>query len=196
MALLVATPAEKKPAAPKPAAPAAAASSSGGGVKLLIGLGVLIALVVGVVVAWNSFRARMEAKMQGQGGEERLTGEMPSGPPSQLKDSHRVREVGLPTSQVVESDDEDLASPEKKHKPKPPPPPLPLNAPPAERAWRTLKTDYDKLQGNNETTAKKYRMRFFVLQNQREGMPEAQFVKEAGSLDEEVRAELAKPENQ
>jgi hypothetical protein len=194
MALLVATPAEKKPAAPKPAAAPAAQASKGSGVKLLVGLGVMVALVVGVVLLWNGFRARMEAKMQGQGGEERLTGELPVAPPPP-KDPHRVREVGLPQSQVVESDDDDLSAPEKKHKPKPPPP-LPVNAPPAERAWRSLKTDFERLQSNNETTAKKYRMRYMTLDDQRKEMPEAQLVKEAGGLDEQIRAELAKPENQ
>lgn len=195
MALGVATPAENKPAAPKPAAPVSPPAAKGSNVKLLVGLGVMIALVVGVVVGWNSFRARMEAKMQGQGGEERLTGDLPIGPP-QPRDSHKVREVGLPSSQVVEADDDDLATPEKKHKPKPPPPPLPANAPPAERAWRSLKTDFERLQSNNETTAKKYRMRYLTLDDQRSTMAEPALVKEASGLDELIRAELAKPENQ
>ena len=72
------------------------------------------------------------------------------------------------------------------------PAPIPTNLPPAERSWRNLKADYDRLEGINETAAKKYRMRVNVLEDKRVSLGEAAFVKEAGTLDEQIRVDLAK----
>jgi hypothetical protein len=96
------------------------------------------------------------------------------------------------------SDEEDLSAPAQKKKPKPiaAAPAIPSNLPPAERAWRTVKSDYDRLESNNDNTAKKYRMRVNVLEDKRSSLAEAAFVREASSLDELIRADLAKPENQ
>ena len=204
----MATPAEKKPAAPVAAAPAAKAAapskSGGGGGKLLVGLGIGAVLLVGVAVGWNVFRDKMEEKMKGMGGEERLTGDVPLGPPGQRRDG-KSREIGGVPQEVHTvasvsngvSDDEDLSAPAQKKKPKPVAvAAIPSNLPPAERAWRNLKADYDRLESNNDNTAKKYRMRVNVLEDKRGSLAEAAFVKEATTLDELIRADLAKPENQ
>jgi len=201
MRLVVATPAEKKPAAPnsKTAPTVEVQRQGGGGTKVLVGLGVLLVLVVGVAVGWETFRAKMEERMKGQGSEERLTGDVPLGPPGQRRDNRKSREVGPNAeSNVVPAEEEDLALPEKKQKPKPPPQTqVALSSlPPAERAWRSVKVDFEKLQNTNESTAKKYRMKMNVLEDQRDRLSEPAFVKEAGVLDEQLRAELAKPENQ
>ncbi len=204
----MATPAEKKPAVPRdtvPEKPAVGGSKgSGGGLKLLLGLGALVLLIVGVGVGWSVFTARMEEKMKGQGGEERIYGEARTGPPGQRE--KKSREIGGEKQEVnvvqgvsnaVDPDEEDLSAPEKKKKAvKPPPPPVPSNLPPAERSWRSLKADYERLESANETNARKYRMRFNVLEDKRGSLAEAAFIKEANSLDEQIRAELAKPENQ
>ncbi len=197
----MATPAEKKPAAPNSkTAPTVEVQRAGGNTKLFVGLGVLLLLVVGVAVGWDTFRSAMEERMKGQGSEERITGDLPVGPPGQRKDSRKSREVGPNAeSHVVAAEEEDLALPEKKQKPKPVAPANPValaNLPPAERAWRSVKGDFEKLQNANESTAKKYRMKMNVLEDQRERVSESVFVREAGVLDEQLRAELAKPENQ
>ncbi|MFT3840246.1 MAG: hypothetical protein QM723_24880 [Myxococcaceae bacterium] len=206
----MATPAEKKPAVARDTAPAQPAvgadgkpKAQGGGLKLLLGLGGLVVLIVGVGVGWTVFTARMEEKMKGQGGEERIYGEARTGPPGHERKS---REIGGEIQQMntvqgvnnaVDPDEEDLSAPEKKKKAvKVAAQAVPSNLPPVERTWRNLKADYERLESNNETNARKFRMRFNVLEDKRSSLAEAAFIKEANALDDQIRAELAKPENQ
>lgn len=204
----MATPAEKKPAVPRDTAPAHPAvggsGSKGSGLKLLLGLGGLVVLIVGVGVGWSVFTARMEEKMKGQGGEDRIYGEARTGPPGQHE--RKSREIGGELQQMntvqgvnnaVDPDEEDLSAPEKKKKAvKAAPQAVVTNLPPVERSWRNLKADYERLESNNETNARKYRMRFNVLEDKRSSLAEAAFIKEADALDGQIRAELSKPENQ
>ena len=151
---------------------------------------ILILGVIGVGVAWEGFRAKMEAAQQGQGGEQRLgVADGPNGTVRERKSRElKVVKAALPPPVVEE---EELTALGKKKKPPPP-----KVYPPAERAWRSLKADYDKLEGRNETTAKKYRIKILAMEDRKDSTPEAAFVKEAAVLEEALRTELAKPENQ
>jgi hypothetical protein len=150
----------------------------------------LLIAVVGIAVAWENFRARMEQAQQGQGGEERLG--MVDGPMGMTRERKsrelKPKEEPAPMAPVT---DEELTGLGKKKKPPPP-----KVYPPAERAWRAVKADYDKLQGRNETTARKYRIRILAMGDRKDTQPEAAFIKEAASLEAELKDELAKPENQ
>jgi hypothetical protein len=159
---------------------------------LLVIVPVLVLGLVGIGVAWEMFRAKMEAMQQGQGGEARLgVSGGPTGP-----GERRSREVKVGTTPVAApAPEEDEVTVLGKKKKPPPPKPAPALTP-VDRAWRSVKADYDKLEARNETSAKKYRMRMMKLEDQRSAPSEASFVKEAGALEEQLRDELAKPENQ
>lgn len=154
-------------------------------------LPLLVLAVIGVGIAWEMFRAKMEAAQQGQGGEERLG---VVGGPNGIHQERKSRElkpiVPAPAPAPV-TDEEELTGLGKKKKPPPP-----KVYPPAEKAWRSVKADYDKLQARNESTARKYRIRILAMEDRKDSMPEQAFVKEAGALEEALKAELAKPENQ
>jgi hypothetical protein len=103
--------------------------------------------------------------------------------------------VGVQPVAVAPAEDEDeLSTLGKKKKPPPPKPPAAVS--PVDRAWRGVKNDFDKLEGKNESTARKYRMRMLTLEDRKDKVAEPTFVKEAGALEEALRDELAKPENQ
>jgi hypothetical protein len=149
----------------------------------------LLLTVIGAGVAWEMFRAKMEAAQQGQGGDERLG----LGGPGALKDrkSREIKEKEVVPTPPPASDEDELSGLGKKKKPPPP-----KTYPPAEKAWRAVKADYDKLQAHNDSTARKYRIRILAMEDRKDSAPEAAFVKEAGALENELKAELAKPENQ
>ncbi len=159
---------------------------------LLVIVPVLVLGLVGIGVAWEMFRAKMEAMQQGQGGEARLG---VVGGPAGAGD-RRSREVKVGTTPVAAPvvDEDEVAGLGKKKKPPPPKPAAALT--PVDRAWRSVKGDFDKLEARNETTARKYRMRMLTLEDKKTQASEANFVKEAGTLEELLRDELAKPENQ
>ena len=188
----MATPAAK-PASPAASASAAAAPSAPRKFNwLLVIVPALVLGLVGIGVGWEMFRAKMEALQQGQGGESRL-GVVSVGP-----DGRKTREVkvGQPTPVVVAPvvDADEITGLGKKKKP---PPLKPASAlAPVDRAWRSVKGDFDKLEARNETTARKYRMRMLTLEDRKSSVGEGAFVKEAGVLEEELRVELGKPENQ
>ena len=160
---------------------------------LLVIVPLLVLGLVGIGVGWEMFRAKMEAMQQGQGGEARLG---VVGGPVRSGDG-RSREVKVGTAPVVAApvtDDDEVTGLGKKKKPPPPKPAAALT--PVDRAWRSVKGDYDKLEARNETSAKKYRMKMLTLEDRKSSTAEASFVKEAGALEEQLRDELAKPENQ
>ena len=191
----MANPAAKPPSA-RPDAQAGAAPLPGSGRKLNP-LVVIIPLVVMVLVAaglgWELFRDRMEAQQRGSGDDSGLGLDGASGLRRDRK-SREVKVAGEPAPAPAPSDDDDLAGLGKKKKPALVKPSGPVA--PAERAWRAVKSDYDKLEARNETTARKYRMRILTLEDRKTSTAEPSFVKEAGVLEEELRGELAKPENQ
>ncbi len=183
------------PAAPAPAAAAAQASvpaeKKKGGFGIYIVLGLLVVLGVGAAVGWEMFRSRMEELQQGQGGEERLG---VSGVPNGIQRDRKSRELKPkeePVAVAPVAEEDDLTGLGKKKKPPPP-----KQYPPAEKAWRAVKADYDRLEARNESTAKKYRMKVLTLEDRKDSVAEAQFVKEAGALESQLKDELAKPENQ
>lgn len=179
------------PAAAAPSASTAAAVPGKGFNWLFVIVPLLVLSLVGVGVGWEMFRSKMEALQQGQGGESGL-GVL--GGPAGAKDrkSREVKVGEAPVAPVVEEDQ--LTGLGKKKKPPPPKPVAALQ--PADRAWRAVKGDYDRLEARNESTARKYRMRILTLEGGKASMPEVSFVKEAGVLEEELRGELTKPENQ
>ena len=152
-----------------------------------------LVVLIGVGVGWEMFRARMEELQQGQGGDARL-GVVGSGPAGQRDRKSREVRVGEQVAPVAPVGDDDLTGLGTKKKPPPPKPTAPLTA--VERAWRGAKGSYDKLESRNESTARRYRIRVNALEGRKESASEPTFVKEAGVLEEELRAELAKPENQ
>lgn len=184
-----------KPSAPRAAAaPPPAVAAPVAEKKKFNALYVIIPVVgvilIAVVVGAELFRAEMEARQQGQGGEEKLG---VIGGPMGMQHERKSREL-KPKEPVVAppvSDDEDLTGLGKKKKPPPP-----KTYPPVEKAWRSVKGEYDKLEARNETTAKKYRMKVLTLEDRKTSVSEASFVKEAGALEDALRVELAKPENQ
>ena len=103
----------------------------------------------------------MEALQQGQGGESRLGMSGPVGAGDRRSREVKVGQPTPPPAPVV--DEEEVTGLGKKRKPPPPKPTAALS--PADRAWRAVKGDYDKLEGRNETTARKYRMRVTVLED-------------------------------
>lgn len=153
-------------------------------------IGLLMVIVIGAGVAWEMFRSKMEELQQGQGGEGRLGVDGPIGMQRERK-SRELKPKEEPVVAAPTPEEDDLAGLGKKKKPPPP-----KVYPPAERAWRAVKADYDKLQASNETTAKKYRMKMLTLEDRKDKLAEAAFVKEAGVLEEALKQELAKPENQ
>ena len=193
---VVANPAAKPSASAAPAAAAvqatvAPAEAKKGGFAIWVVIGLLVVLVVGAAIGWELFRSRMEELQQGQGGEERLG---VSGVPNGVQRERKSRELKPKEEAVVAApvpEEDDLTGLGKKKKPPPP-----KQYPPAERAWRAVKADYDKLEARNESTAKKYRMKVLTLEDRKDSASEAQFVKEAGALESQLKDELAKPENQ
>ena len=158
---------------------------------LIIVLPLGLVVVIGVGIAWETFRANMEAAQQGQGGEQRLG--VVDGPLGTGNDrrSRELKPKEAPPPPAPVSDEEELSGLGKKKKPPPP-----KTYPPAERAWRAVKADFDKLEARNETTARKYRIRILAMADRKDSTPEAAFVKEASALEEALKDELAKPENQ
>lgn len=174
-----------------PAQAGAPAEKKGGGIAVYVVMGLLVVLVVGAAVGWELFRSRMEELQQGQGGEERLG---VTGVPNGFQRERKSRELKPKEEPVVAapvSDEDDLTGLGKKKKPPPP-----KQYPPAEKAWRAVKADYDKLEARNESTAKKYRMKVLTLEDRKDSLSEAAFVKEAAALESVLKDELAKPENQ
>lgn len=158
---------------------------------LYVVLPLIVLAVVGVGVAWEAFRAQMEAAQQGQGGEQRLgVTDGPSGTLNERK-SRELKPKEAPPPPVPVSDEDELTGLGKKKKP-----PAVKTLPPTERAWRAVKGDFDKLEGRNETTARKYRLRIRVMEDKKDTLSEGAFIKEAGALEDELKTELAKPENQ
>lgn len=189
----MANPAAKPPVSPAsvPASPAAAGATApkkkSSAAYILIPV---IVAVVGVAVWLEKKRSDLEEAQQGQGGEERLG---VIGGPSGMTRERKSREL-KPKEEpapVPVSDEDELSGLGKKKKP----PPAKVY-PPAERAWRAVKADFDKLEARNETTARKYRIRILAMEDRKDTTPEAAFVKEAGALEDALKAELAKPENQ
>ena len=152
----------------------------------------VIAVVIGVGVAWELFRARMEALQQGQGGEQRLgVVDGPMGTIRERKSRELKPKEEAPVVVAPVSDEDELTGLGKRKKP-----PALKVYPPAEKAWRAVKADYDKLEGRNETTARKYRIKILSLDGSRATASEAAFIKEAAVLEEALKEELSKPENQ
>ena len=151
----------------------------------------LIVVVIGIGIGWETFRARLEEAQQGQGGEQRLG---VVGGPTGIVNERKSRELKpkeAPAPPVPVSDEEELTGLGKKKKPPPP-----KVYPPAERAWRAVKADFDKLEARNESTARKYRIRILAMEDRKDSSSEAAFLKEAGALEDALKTELAKPENQ
>lgn len=195
----MANPAAKPPVSPASvsASPAAGGAVALGGPPkkkfsaLYIVLPLLLIVAIGIGIAWETFRAEMEAAQQGQGGEQRLG--VPDGPMGTQfeRKSRELKPKEAPPPPVPVSEEDELSGLGKKKKPPPP-----KTYPPAERAWRAVKADFDKLEARNETTARKYRIRILAMEDRKDSTPEAAFVKEAGALEDALKAELAKPENQ
>ena len=185
----MANPAAKTPEAPPAAAAPAAAEKKSGGVAVYIVIGLLMVLVIGAGVAWEMFRSRMEELQQGQSGESRI-GDPHTGPQRDRK-SRELKPKEEPVVAAPAPEEDDLTGLGKKKKPPPP-----KQYPPVERAWRSVKADYEKLQGRNESTAKKYRMKMLTLEDRKDSIAEASFIKEATALEEQLKEELSKPENQ
>ncbi len=151
----------------------------------------IVLVGVGVAVWLDRKRAEIEEAQQGQGGEQRLgVADGPLGMQRERK-SRELKPKEAPPPPVPVSDDDELTGLGKKKKPPPP-----KTYPPAEKAWRAVKADFDKLEARNETTARKYRIRILAMEDRKDSTSEASFVKEAGVLEEALKAELAKPENQ
>ena len=192
----MANPAAKPPVSPASVAASPAVAQSSGPKKKFnfayVVIPVVLLAVGGVVVGLDHLRAKMEAAQQGQGGEERLgvTDGLIGARNERKSRELKPKEAPLPPVAVGE-DDEQLVGLGKKKKP---PPPKPLT--PVERAWKSVKADYDKLEARNETTIKKYRIRFLVIEGRKGSSAEAAFIKEAGALEDALKIELAKPENQ
>lgn len=187
------------PASPGAAAPATAAAAAAPAKPakksygLYIGIGVLLLVLGAIGVAWEMWRAEMEARNQGKAGEDRLNLAAPGDEWGNLRRDNKSREKKeevAPPPPAVSSDEEDLLNLKKKKKV--------VAAPltPVEKAWRQVKGDFDKLESRNETSAKKYRVKMLALEDKRTSQAEAAFIKEANALDEQLKAELAKPENQ
>lgn len=192
----MANPAAKTPSS-VPASPAAASSAAPTAAKkkfnvvLYVIVPVLVLAAIGIGVAWEDFRAKMEASQQGQGGEDRLgVVDGPRGAQNERKSRELKPKEALPPPPPVLDEDELTGLGKKK---RPPPPKI---YPPAEKAWRAVKADYDKLEARNDATAKKYRLRILTMEDRKDKLPEAAFVKEAAAMEEQLKSELAKPENQ
>jgi hypothetical protein len=168
-ASIAASPAVAKPAALSP--PAKKKFNA-----LFILLPLLLIAIVGVGVAWEMFRAKMEAAQQGQGGEDGLGVVGGRSGTQHERKSRELKPKEAPALPVVVSDEDELTGLGKKKKPPPP-----KTYPPAERAWRAVKADFDKLEARNETTARKYRIRILAMEDRK---------------DSTLKAELSKPENQ
>src|SRR4051794_9470883 len=109
---------------------------------LLVILPLVILSLVGIGVAWETFRAKMEAMQQGQGGESRLGvsgGQVGRGE----RKSREVKVGTAPVAAAPVTEDDEVTGLGKKKKPPPPKPAAALS--PVDRAWRSLKSDYDKL---------------------------------------------------
>jgi hypothetical protein len=189
----VATPAAKPPVNRRAAAPAPTAKPARQFGILYVIIPVLGVLGVGVIVGWEMFRAQMEQLQQGQGAEHLVH-------PSPSVKERRSRELKAPdepkaveASKAVAAEDE-LVELGRRKKTLPAKPAAPL--PPVERAWRSVKSDFDKLEQHSDPSARKYRLRMLSLEDRKGSMSEPMFLKEAAALEAELKAELAKPENQ
>lgn len=157
----------------------------------------LLLAVVGIIVGWEVMTSRMESQLAG-GGEE-ASGELPATSPGGRKSREVVvngdpSAVAPPSGQPQEGDD---LTPLGKRKPTAKSPAgAPLGGTPVERAWRSLKNSYDRLDSRNGSAARKYTLRVQSLGNQRSTLGDAQFILQAQELDEKLKEELARPENQ
>lgn len=156
----------------------------------------LLVAVVGIIVGWEVMTSRMESQLAG-GGEE-ASGELPATSPGGRKSREVVvgdpSAVAPPAGQPQEGDD---LTPLGKRKPVAKAPvAAPAGGTPVERAWRSLKNSYDRLDSRNGSAARKYTLRVQSLGNQRSTLGEAQFILQAQELDEKLKEELARPENQ
>jgi hypothetical protein len=120
------------------------------------------------------------------------------------EDTRRSREVKVPgkepQAEARPSDEELAALPVKEKEKEAPKKPKVAAAPkaaatPGEVAFKQLRADFDKLV--NESAQKKYRIRVTLLGDklQQRGNDPA-FVKEVTALNQSIKDELAKPENQ
>lgn len=152
----------------------------------------LVLMVLGVAVAWESFRAKMEDAQRKGSGEAGLGVERPGAPGKERKSRELKTTETSPPPLPVPSEDEVTGLGKKKKKT--------VAAAkvysPSERAWRSVKADYDRLEARNETTARKYRLRILAMEGRRDSISEASFVREASELGEMLKSELTKPENQ
>lgn len=192
----MANPAAKPPVSPASVAASPAVAQPSGQKKKFNLAYVFVPLVLlavgGVVFGLDTLRAKMEAAQQGQGGEERLgITDGPTGIRNERKSRELKPKEPAPAPPPVSEDEELMVGLGKKKKP---PPPKVLT--PVERAWKSVKADYDKLEARNETTIKKYRIRFLAIEGRKDSAGEAAFIKEAGALEDALKIELAKPENQ
>ncbi len=160
---------------------------------LYILIPLLLILGVGGAVAWDMFRAEMEAEQQGKGGDPQLgLGDGPMGTLKERKSRElKSKEVLVAPAPAPVTDAEELTGLGKKKKTA-----APKVYPPAERAWRAVKGDFDRLEARNETTARKYRIQILAMEGRKDSTPESSFVKEASALEEVLKGELAKAENQ
>ncbi len=155
----------------------------------IVVLGVLVAATAGTAIAWENFRSKLEAANAGRVRDEpiQLPGEQP-------KDNRRSREVVLEqpvdAGTLVLLDDEELTPLGKRVKKKPP---VPVNLPPGEKAWRSMRADFLRLEQTNEGVAKKYRIRVMSLESKKSDEPS--FLKDVAKLQDQLKTELARPEN-
>ncbi len=160
---------------------------------LYVVLPLILVVAVGIGVGWEVFRANLEAAQQSRDREARLGVDGPIGAQKDRR-SRELKPIEVPVPlRAVAPDDDELTGLGKRKKP-----PLQkvVNQSPVERTWRLLKADFDKLEAKNETTARKYRIRILRMEDRRANTPEELFVKEASVLQEALKLELTKPENQ
>ncbi len=152
-------------------------------------LGVLVVATVGTALAWENFRSNLEAANAGRVRDEPIL--MPGDQP---RDNRRSREVvleqpAIDAGPVVLLDDEELTPLGKRVKKKV----VPLNLSAGEKAWRSMRSDFQRLEQTNEGVAKKYRIRVMSLESKKSDDPA--FLKDVAKLQDQLRTELARPEN-
>lgn len=177
------------------ASPAAAKKKSG--ILIWLVLPLVGVLTVAGYIAWDLYAERLRQKALDEESAREAT------PPARPEE-RKSREVKV-GAEARPPEPEDIAPLPKEKEPKkkspapaPKQPAIAAASTPAEKAFRSLKADYEKLEQANETLVKqRFRMRFNIASGKVASKgDDPAFLRDLEALDAEIQGELARPENQ
>lgn len=158
----------------------------------------LLVLAVGVFFGWEIFRDELEKQARERQGGVTLEPEvqnLPPPPPTDRKSREVV--VGGPEPKTApEVDELPLAPLDKKQKKPVAVPKEKAAATPADRAWRSVRASFEKLEQRNGSAARKFNLQVQALGDQRGSMSEGAFTAKANALNEKLLGELERADGQ